>query len=444
LNELGDEGVDGGMARKNGRRLNVKRWFGIGLSLLVILVNYSPPVQLMRALPDVLHMTPGQEHKLNLGIPLNVSVEEDGAAVLASGDETLGDVMRTSINLAPGSTGESYLHFSLLGLLPVKNIQVQVQPERILVPGGQAIGVALQTSGVLVVGTSDLSGGQEPNPARQAGIKPGDLIHTVNGDQIESATHLALVVNENGAKPLRIGVERQDQHLNFDVQPAIDRLDGNYRLGIWVRDSTAGVGTLSFYDPKDGSFGALGHAITDIDTGMALTVAEGQILQAQVVDVQRGERGTPGELKGSFLKDKIILGSITKNNVFGIYGAMGKPIEASLYPQGLPVGARSMVHPGKATILSTVEGGQTREYEIEIVRCTPQNKAAQKGIVIKVTDPQLLSKTGGIVQGMSGSPILQDGCIVGVVTHVYVNDPTHGYGMYIDWMLEQTAQDSAA
>ena len=435
------------MARKEDRRLGAKRWIGVILSLLVIAINYSPPVQLLRSLPDVLHMTPGQEHVLSLGIPLNVSVEEDGATVLASGDETLEDVMRTSINIIPAGTGESRLHFSLLGLLPVKNIQVQVQPERILIPGGQAIGVALQTSGVLVVGTSDLSGGQEPNPARQAGIKPGDLIHTVNGLEIESASHLALLVNENGATPLQIGVERQDQRLHFEVQPAVDRLDGNYRLGVWVRDSTAGVGTLSFYDPKDGSFGALGHAITDVDTGMALTVSEGQILQAQVVDVLRGERGTPGELKGSFLKEKIVLGSISKNNVYGIYGSMGKPIQPSLYPQGLPVGARTMVHPGKASILSTVEGGEAHEYEIEIVRCTPQSKAAQKGIVIKVTDPQLLSKTGGIVQGMSGSPILQDGCIVGVVTHVYVNDPTHGYGMYIDWMLEQTDEkpaDSAA
>lgn len=430
------------MARKAAGRFGAKQCIGILLSIMVIAINYSQPVRLLRSLPDVLRMTPGQEHVLSLGMPLSVSVEEDGAAVLASGDETLNDAMRTSINLSPANAGESKLRFSLLGLLPVKDVQVQVQPQRILIPGGQAIGVALHTSGVLVVGTSDLSGEHEPNPARQAGIKPGDLIYTINGTAVESASHLSLLVNENGAQALRVGVVRQDRSIDFRVQPAIDRLDGNYRLGIWVRDSTAGVGTLSFFDPESGAFGALGHAITDVDTGMALTVSEGQILQAQVVDVLGGERGAPGELKGSFLKEKIVLGSIQKNNLFGIYGTMANAAQSPLYPQGLPVGAQSMVHTGKASILSTVEGNTVREYEIEIVRCTPQSKAAQKGIVIKVTDPELLSKTGGIVQGMSGSPILQDGYIVGAVTHVYVNDPTHGYGMYIDWMLEQTDSQS--
>ncbi len=431
------------MARKAAGRFGVRQYIGIVLSLVVIAINYSQPVRLMRSLPDVLRMTPGQEHVLSLGVPLHVSVEEDGAAVLASEAQTLSDVLQTSINLAPSSAGESWLHFSLLGLLPVKNVQVQVQPERTLIPGGQAIGVALHTNGVLVVGTSDLSSGQDLNPARQAGIKPGDLIHTVNGTAVESAAHLSQLVNQNGAHQLSIGVERQDRRLDFQVQPAMDRLDGNYRLGIWVRDSTAGVGTLSFLDPKNGAFGALGHAITDVDTGLALTVAEGQILQAQVVDVQRGERGAPGELKGSFLKEKIVLGSIVKNNVFGIYGVMATPKQGILYPKGLPVGAQSMVHTGKASILSTVEGEAVKEYEIEIVRCTPQTKAAQKGIVIRVTDPELLAKTGGIVQGMSGSPILQDGHIIGAVTHVYVNDPTQGYGMYIDWMLEQADEEDA-
>lgn len=405
-------------------------------------INYSPPVQLLRALPDVLRMTSGQEHVLSLGMPLQVSVEQDGTAVLSSGDQTLSEALQTSINLAPTAAGESRLRFSLLGLLPVKDVQVQVQEKRTLIPGGQAIGVALHTNGVLVVGTSDLSGGQEANPARQAGIKPGDLICTLNGEPVESATHLSALVNANGARPLHVGVQRQSRAMDFQVQPAIDRLDGNYRLGIWVRDSTAGVGTLSFYDPQTKAFGALGHAITDVDTGTALTVGEGQILEAQVVDVLRGERGEPGELKGSFLKEKKVIGSIGKNNQFGIYGTMDQGAQTNIYPQGLPVGAQSMVRDGKASILSTVDGEGVKEYSIEIVRHSTQNEAAQKGMVIKVTDPELLGKTGGIVQGMSGSPILQNGYIIGAVTHVYINDPTHGYGMYIDWMLEQadTAQ----
>ncbi len=430
------------MARKPGRNFGTKQIIGVLLSAMVIAINYSPQMTQLRALPEVLRMYSGQEHVLSLGVPL--SVQSEGTTVLASGDQSLGDAMQSTVSLAPSSAGESQLRFSLLGLLPVKNVKVQVQPTRTLIPGGQAIGVALHTAGVLVVGTSDISGGQEPNPARQAGLKPGDLIRTINDVPVESAVHLSSMVNQNGAQAMRLVVERQNRSLQMQVVPAVDRLDGNYRLGVWVRDSTAGVGTLSFYDPQTRAFGALGHAITDVDTGMALTVSEGQILQAQVVDVLRGERGEPGELKGSFLKEKKVIGDISKNNVYGIYGSMAQPAADALYPNGLPVGAQSMVHEGKASILSTVDGNGVREYSIEIVRCTPQSQAAQKGIVIKVTDPELLSKTGGIVQGMSGSPILQDGHIIGAVTHVYVNDPTQGYGMYIDWMLEQTAGRSAS
>ncbi len=406
--------------------------------MLVLAVNYSPQVRSLSALPDVLHMTQGQQHLLNLGLPLTVRIEqEDGVAALSSTAQTLSQATQNQVQLSPSTAGSMRVHLSLLGFLPIKDVEVQVSQRRTLIPGGQAIGVALHTSGVLVVGTSDLSGGQDVNPARQAGVKPGDLLCTVNGTAIKSATHLTELVNQMGGKQLSLGIERQNRKFSVQVLPAIDQLDGHYRLGVWVRDSTAGVGTLSFYDPGSRAFGALGHAITDVDTGLNLTVGEGQILHANVVDVLRGKRGEPGELKGSFLKERQVLGDISGNNQFGIYGHVSATPSQPLYPNGLPVGARSMVHPGKATILSTVGADGMQEYEIEIVRVTPQSRAAQKSMVLRVTDPRLLEKTGGIVQGMSGSPILQDGYIIGAVTHVYVNDPTQGYGMYIDWMLEQ-------
>ena len=243
---------------------------------------------------------------------------------------------------------------------------------------------------------------------------------------------------------------RAGQKLIVDVSAPVDESDGKRRLGVWVRDSTAGVGTLTYIDPKNGAYGALGHAIVDGDTGRILDAREGAILRASVVGVTRGQNGRAGELKGSFLKEGTQIGSLLENGEYGIYGVMVEGRGDALYPQGLPVGTRDTVHVGAASILATVDSEGPKEYGIEIVRCFSQTEPSQKGMILRVTDERLLQKTGGIVQGMSGSPILQDGRIIGAVTHVYLNDAAQGYGMYIEWMLcrsdalEQTAEDAAA
>lgn len=425
----------------NQKRL--KKIFGVVLSLLVVAINYSTPVQQLTSLPDALVLREGQEVRLAWGLPLKVRMNQQDAAVLSSGDETLSDVARTDVELAAVNAGQAQVQLSLFGSWPFKNVDVQVQDQKILVPGGQAIGVALHTSGVLVVGTSDLSGGAS-NPAKKAGLKPGDLICSIGGQEIQSAEHLAEVVNKLGNATVEVVVTRTGKQVHLNVSPVVDAIDGKYRLGVWVRDSTAGVGTLSFYDPDSGYFGALGHAITDVDTGEFLTVREGNVMHAHIVDVLKGQRGEPGELKGSFLKEGETFGNILLNNQFGIYGKSDEAVVNPLYPNGLPVGSRSNVHEGKASILSTVDGDTIKEYDVEITRCVSQGSASQKGMILRVTDPELLETTGGIVQGMSGSPILQDGYIIGAVTHVYVNDPTQGYGMYIEWMLEQSKQATAA
>ena len=206
-------------------------------------------------------------------------------------------------------------------------------------------------------------------------------------------------------------------------------------------DSTAGVGTLSFYgsvnEGEQPRYGALGHAITDADTQRMLTVSHGEIMLSDVVDVRKGAVGTPGELKGSFLREHRVLGDIQRNNQFGVYGDMSTPPEHPLYPDGLPIGRRDAVHAGSASILCTVGTEGMREYAVEIVEVARQSAPAQRSMILKVTDERLLERTGGIVQGMSGSPILQDGRIIGAVTHVFVNDPTMGYGLFIEWMLAQ-------
>ena len=282
---------------------------------------------------------------------------------------------------------------------------------RVIMPGGAAVGVAISTQGVLVVGMGEGAG-------MQAGLRAGDLLLSVNGIPLSDATVLTDAVTAAEGQPLSLVIDREGRERTVMVTPRFDQSAGSWRLGLWVRDSTAGVGTLTYYDPQNRAYGALGHAITDTDTGSILPVRQGGLLQAEIVDVRKGQRGTPGELRGSFLREQVRLGNVKKNNVFGIFGALDASWQNPLYPEGLPVGDRSQVHPGAASILSTVSGGEVREYTVEITQVIRQNAPAPKSMILRVTDERLLSATGGIVQGMSGSPILQDGQIVGAVTHV--------------------------
>ena len=303
--------------------------------------------------------------------------------------------------------------------------------QRVLIPGGQAVGVALKTEGVLVVSRPQAGGAA-------SALRVGDVIVAVQGRSVASVQELSQRINQAESDSVQLSVMRKGRAVTVTALAKASEADGMRRLGVWVRDSTAGVGTLSYVDPLSGAYGALGHAIVDGDTGDMVVVREGAILEADVVGVTKGAAGRAGELKGSFLKENLQIGSLELNSVYGIYGVMDELRSNTLYPDGLPVAARGDVHPGPASILATVDGGGMQEYSIEITKCVRQDAPSQKGMTLRVTDERLLERTGGIVQGMSGSPIIQDGKIVGAVTHVYLNDSTQGYGMYIEWMLEQS------
>lgn len=323
-----------------------------------------------------------------------------------------------------------------MGMLPQMRAAVQVSSAqadtaRILIPGGQAVGVALKTQGVLVI--SRMSRQESRTP-----LRAGDIIVAVQGREIANAQELSRYVGQSDADSVELSVLRAGRAIRLTAATPVSSTDGRRRLGVWVRDSTAGVGTLSYIEPSTQAYGALGHAIVDGDTGDMLSVKDGAILKADVVGVTRGESGRAGELKGSFLKEGQQIGTLQHNSTYGIYGTMVALPEDLLYPQGLPVGERSQVHEGPAVIISTVDAQGPQEYAVEILRCFDQDKPSQKGMILRVTDERLLEKTGGIVQGMSGSPILQDGKIIGALTHVYLSDPTQGYGMYIEWMLERS------
>ena len=382
----------------------VRHGLGIALSAMAFLCNYSPWVREAASLPDALTLTSGQKFVVQTGLPMLAASDGGAVSVLASQDE------RVTISAEAG--GQTSVTFSLLGLIPVHETRVNVVEERTLIPGGQAVGVALKTRGVLVV--SDAAKGRA--------LRAGDVILSADGKNVESTKALSEQVGTAQTDTVRLEVLRGGQTITVDAQAEPDPSDGRRKLGVWVRDSTAGVGTLTYIDPANQAYGALGHAIVDADTGRLLAAREGAILHASIVGVTKGQSGKAGELKGNFLKAGEQIGSLMENCEYGIYGVLDDMPENLLYPQGLRAGARSAVHTGTASIIATVDADGPQEYAVEIVRCFAQSEPSQKGMILRVTDERLLEKTGGIVQGMSGSPILQDGRIIGAVTHVYLSD----------------------
>ena len=347
--------------------------------------------------------------------------------------------LKRSYNIVANQEGNAKFNLNILGFIPVKNVDVNVVDRQELILGGNSIGVSLNTKGVLVVAVTDIIGidGKNYNPARTAGIKAGDSIIDINGEKVKNAEHVVQLLNDLKDSSIKITIERNGANFVTSVTPVQSLQDNCYRLGIWVRDKTAGIGTLTFYDEKSKNFGALGHGITDIDTGKLLNVRNGKIMDAKIANIEQGKKGEPGEIKGIFYETENTVGDIKENTNFGIYGKLNDEFIKNNRAEALPIGFRDEVKEGKAYILTTINDNKIQKYEIEILKKQQQFSPESKSMVIKITDEKLLNKTGGIVQGMSGSPIIQDDKIIGAVTHVFVNDPTKGYGLYIEWMLEQ-------
>lgn len=322
--------------------------------------------------------------------------------------------------------------------LPLKHVTIEVLPETKVIPGGQSVGVKMDVKGVLVVGLEEIDSitGEAVNPGIKAGLEIGDSILTINNVSVYTAADVEKIVNELKGK-VRIKINRRGEIMQLELTPVQSADDNLYKIGVWVRDKTAGLGTLTFYNPESHTFGALGHAITDPDTGSILGVKEGELLNARVESVKQGTAGNPGEIRGIFYEADEPLGNLQKNTAFGIFGATYDEIENPYYKEPLSIGYQSEVKIGPAYILTTVAESRIERYQIVIEEMNHQTKPSTKSMVIRVTDERLIKKTGGIVQGMSGSPIIQNNKIVGAVTHVFVNDPKRGYGIYIEWMLQE-------
>lgn len=311
---------------------------------------------------------------------------------------------------------------------------------KVLVPIGRTAGIKLFSDGVLIVGISKIPTDKgDRSPAGDAGLKPGDIIVGLDSKKVTSVEDLRSILQSKSSNRLQVEYIRSGKKEKCYIQPAVSSEDGTRKLGAWVRDSMAGIGTLTFYDPQTGKFGALGHGINDVDTSALMPLAKGTLIMSRVVSVRPGEAGSPGELIGEFDVNREF-GTLVSNTEFGVFGTMDisalKPIRGAM-----PVADISEIVPGKATILANVDGDNIQEYEIRIKKLYPSDDNSIRDMIIEITDPRLLAKTGGIVQGMSGSPIFQNGKIVGAVTHVLINDPVRGYGIYIQKMLRHAYND---
>lgn len=356
-------------------------------------------------------------------------------------DETMETVSNANANAVNQKIGKAKLQVNLFDNITLKDVNVDVLPKSKVIPVGSIAGVKLYTSGVLVVGMSEIEGidNKRHKPYENTGIKEGDTITQINDKPISSTEQLMENVNQAQGKAIKVKYIQEEQTKECSME-AVKTSNNEYKLGLWVRDSAAGVGTVTFYEPGTKTFGALGHGITDIDTEELINIASGEFITTRVLNITKGESGNPGKIQGTVENQKNI-GKINKNSKFGIYGTVENLASLNIdTSKEMEVALREEIQPGKAKILCSLDNQKVEEYEIEIQKIYKENNYDNKSMQIKVTDPRLIEKTGGIIQGMSGSPIIQNNKFVGAVTHVLVNNPQEGYAVFGDIMLKQAKE----
>lgn len=406
----------------------------IMLIFLVFLVlptcyNYSQNLRLIE----------GEEYYVNLKYPFKAELDCDQWDIL----QINGSILKaeTSIDLKNPlsvkalSLGKANIEIKLFGLIPIKQLTVDVLPGKMVYPGGQSIGIKLRSEGVIVVGFNEVNGSY---PARKNGIRKGDSILAINGTRVNDINQAADLIHKEGStgQPIQFIVKREGHEIVKNVIPKYCSHTNSYRIGLYIRDTATGVGTLTFYDPKTNIYGALGHVIVDVDTNKPIDISEGQLVKASIINIREGKRGHPGEKTGVFIEGKDIVGCIEKNTEFGIFGSLDTiRNQNENNDKPIPVALNSQVQTGPAEILTVINGDKIEKFDIEIERIVNTNTPSNKGFIIKIVDEKLLSVTGGIIQGMSGSPVIQNNKLIGAVTHVFINEPTKGYGIFIEWML---------
>ena len=351
------------------------------------------------------------------------------------------ETMSNSNNSITKDIGKKNLTINLFDNIQLKSVNVDVLPRTKVIPVGNIAGLKLYTSGVLVVGMSEIEDENKikQKPYENTGIKEGDTITAINEMPILNTNDLISKVNISNGEKLNIKYIQNEEVKECSIEP-VKTAQNEYKLGLWVRDSAAGVGTISFYEPSTRVFGALGHGITDIDTEELINIASGEFITTKILNITKGEIGSPGKIQGTIENQKNI-GKIYKNTKFGIYGTVDNVSSLNLdSSKEMEIALRDEIKLGKAKILCSLDNQTVEEYEIEIEKIFKENNYDNKSMSIKITDKRLLEKTGGIIQGMSGSPIIQNDRFIGAVTHVLVNNPNKGYAVFADLMIKQSKE----
>lgn len=330
------------------------------------------------------------------------------------------------------SVGDDNSNLTLLGIIPVKSETIKTVEENTVLVSGHSFGIKLYTDGVMVVGTKDITvNGKTVNPSEEAGVSVGDIIVSINGEKVYSSDRVSEILNDNNGKAFRIRINRNGEYRDLSLEPIYVDSEGAYKAGMWVRDSTAGIGTITFFNPSNSSVAALGHPITDVDTGEIMPILDGQAVETTVTSVTRSTSSETGSICCDFSNKEI--GELSKNTTHGIYGSYTDKTDLSKcceYEVALP----QEVQKGFCQIITTVDENGPKVYSAEITKINQNDD--EKNMVIKITDEELIKITGGIVQGMSGSPIIQNGKLIGAITHVIVNNPLKGYAVFAQTMLE--------
>lgn len=405
---------------------NIKKIFIISFLILVLVY-----VSNISSIPSNIILLQGEKLYINTVFGLSLQNKDDTEKY---------DTIQTSstINTDTNKIGKVNLKLSLFNRIPLKDVSLNIIPKTSVVPLGNLVGLKLYTSGVLVVGMSEIEGSDNKKykPYENTGIEEGDMIIKVAGNTVTCTADLLENVNESKGEKIDIVYVRDGETIETNIIP-VKTGENKYKLGLWVRDAAAGVGTVSFYEPSTQTFAALGHGIQDVDTGKLLDIAKGEFVTTKIVSITKGETGNPGKIQGT-IQNSTEIGEVYKNTEFGVYGKAYNTSKLNIdVSEALEVATRDEIKTGPAKIICTLENNKKKEYDIEIEKIYKYNNDNNKSMLIKVTDKELIEKTGGIIQGMSGSPIIQNNKVVGALTHVLVNDPQTGYGVFADLMIKQ-------
>ena len=409
------------------------------LSFGILLTIASAYYSIWCRVPSSIMVKSGVEQTLDFGVPVSGEIYKDAvqASSQARSDQNGNSLVIdfSSPVIVKANQIDNYkMQVKLFGVIPLKNVDVEVISDIQLKPAAIPIGIYVKTDGVLVVGVGEFEGedGQTYSPAKYV-LKTGDYILEMNDEEITGKKQLMEKIGCCEGQDVIFKIRRDEEELYVMAKPQMNE-NGEYKMGIWVRDNAQGVGTMTYVD-GDGHFGALGHGINDVDTSTLMSLGSGTLYHTEIISITRGKNGSPGELTG-FIEydDSNIMGTITENTAKGIFGICTQEIAQSSHYDFMPIGLKQEIEKGPAKIICSI-GDEAKLYDVEITDINLQNDNINRGIVLEITDPALLSTTGGIVQGMSGSPIIQKGKIIGAVTHVLVQDSTKGYGILIESML---------